>query len=185
MEIGPGFDNRGTIRRWAGLSESAVCRMAGVTRGALVSWESGHEAWISGRFSAGDRGAQQREQVVARLADVYAALMWIAGGCHWPRHLDDAPLRDAIGRMRTMGLPTPAVAEKAKRGGKSVVEDRTIPTMHVRLGKDGVSVSGTCPYCNKKHTHGKGRSKGPDLGHRVSHCVGGKPNNGYVLMLRS
>ena len=103
MEIGPGYDNRGTIRRFVGLSESAVCRIANVTRATLVAWESSHEALIPGQFK-GEQGAAMREKVVARLADVYAALMWIAGGCHWPRRLDDEPLRAAVERMRVSSL---------------------------------------------------------------------------------
>ena len=61
-------------------------------------------------------------------------------------------------------------------------ENREIPMMHVRLGRDG-QLTGVCPYCRKKHTHGTGGSKGPDFGYRVSHCNDGKPNNGYVLVL--
>jgi hypothetical protein len=98
MEIGPGYDNRGTIRRFVGLSESAACRIAGVTRATLIAWESGHGAQIPGQFK-GEQGAVMREKVVRRLADIYAALMWIAGGCHWPRRLDDEPLRAAVERM--------------------------------------------------------------------------------------
>ena len=103
MEIGPGYDNRGTIRRFVGLSESAVCRIANVTRATLVAWESGHEAWIPGQFK-GEQGAAMREKVVVRLADIYAALLWIAGGYHWPRRLDDEPLRAAVERMRTSSV---------------------------------------------------------------------------------
>ena len=102
MEVGPGHDNRGTIRRFVGLSESAMCRIAGVTRATLVAWESGHEAQISGQFK-GEQGAAMREKVVVRLANIYAALMWIAGGCCWPRHLEDEPLRSAVNRMQTKG----------------------------------------------------------------------------------
>jgi hypothetical protein len=101
MEIGPEYDNRGTIRRFVGLSESAVCRIAGVTRATLVAWESGHEAQIPGQFK-GEQGAAMREKVVRRLADIYAALMWIAGGCCWPRRLNDEPLQAAVERMRAL-----------------------------------------------------------------------------------
>lgn len=107
MEIGAGYDSRATIRRWAGLSESAACRLANVTRATLASWEIRHDDQLVGRFSTGERGDQQRAEVVARLADVYAALMWIGGGCHWPRHLEDEPLRQAVQRMRTTELPGP------------------------------------------------------------------------------
>ena len=106
MRIGPGYDNRGTIRRWAGLSEAAVCRITGVTTATLAAWEKGHEAWVSGRFSGGERGDMERAQLVERLADVYAALMWLAGGRSWPRHLDDAPLQAAMQRIRTAPIPT-------------------------------------------------------------------------------
>jgi hypothetical protein len=99
MEIGPKHDSRGTIRRFVGLSESAICRIAGVTRATLVAWEGGHEAQISGPFR-GKQGAEMREKVVRRLADIYAALMWIAGGCYWPRKLDDEPLRAAMERLQ-------------------------------------------------------------------------------------
>jgi hypothetical protein len=103
MDIGPGYDNRGTIRRWTGLSESAVCRMANVTRATLVAWEGTHDERIPGKFK-GDRGEAERERVVRNLANIYAAFMWIAGGCHWPRILNDPPLRAAVERMRAGGF---------------------------------------------------------------------------------
>lgn len=104
MSIGPSYDHRDTIRRWAGVSENAICRLSGVTPATLRSWEHGHEAWVAGRF----RNELDREQVVARLADVYAGLMWMVGG--WPRHLDDEPLRAAVERMRTAVVPYAAGA---------------------------------------------------------------------------
>lgn len=104
MDIGPGYDNRGTVRHWTGLSESAVCRIANVTRATLVAWEGTHDGQIPGKY-AGDRGEAERDRVVRRLADLYAAFLWIAGGYHWPRILNDVPLRAAVERMRSMELP--------------------------------------------------------------------------------
>jgi hypothetical protein len=62
------------------------------------------------------------------------------------------------------------------------MENRTVSTMHVELNSDG-TLSGVCPYCREKHTHGAAGEKGPDFGHRTSHCDDGRPNNGYVLVL--
>lgn len=43
--------------------------------------------------------------------------------------------------------------------------------------KDGDMVI-TCPYCGKRHIHGKGE------GHRVAHClVRSRDNNGYTIVL--
>jgi hypothetical protein len=60
-----------------------------------------------------------------------------------------------------------------------------VPVMYVTLHKDG-TVSGTCPYCGKTHTHGSAGSRGPDFGHRVSHCdrPRHKDDHGYFLKLR-
>jgi hypothetical protein len=106
MNIGPGYDNRGTIRRWVGLSESAVCRIANVTRATLTAWETTHSGQIPGQFK-GVRGEVERERVVQRLADVYAALMWVAGGCCWPRVLKDEPLQAAVQRIQTPRQESP------------------------------------------------------------------------------
>jgi len=102
MQIGPGYDNRATIRRWLHLSETAVCRMANVTRATLVGWEAGHQSSVPGRFSGGARGEQERADVVERLANIYAVLAWIAGKCAWPECLDDAALAAAVERVRTV-----------------------------------------------------------------------------------
>lgn len=82
---------------WCHLSESVVCRMTGVTRATLLSWEQGHESWVAGRF----RSDKDRQDVVERLADTYAALMWIAGGRCWPTVLEDDALLAAMKRMKT------------------------------------------------------------------------------------
>lgn len=96
MSVGRGYDSRGTIRRWAGVSEAAVARMACVTEGTIKAWEVRYDDELPGRFR-NDRGCQE---VVERLANVYAALMWIAGGCAWPRVLEDKPLQAAVARMK-------------------------------------------------------------------------------------
>jgi hypothetical protein len=59
----------------------------------------------------------------------------------------------------------------------------TAPTVYVvpvrtRSGVWQLSVS-RCPYCNGQHLHGGGDGDAPELGHRVTHYVVGKP--GYVL----
>lgn len=101
MSIGPGRpDNRGTARRRVGVSEAAVERMAGVTKATLQAWEERYDDQLPGRHSDRERG-----ELVARLADVYASLVWLAGGCAWPRHLEDEPLRAAVERMRMAELP--------------------------------------------------------------------------------
>lgn len=50
----------------------------------------------------------------------------------------------------------------------------------------GTALKGICPYCKQEHVHGGGKS-GDDvrqfLGHRVSHCSSGPPNDGYDLAL--
>lgn len=32
-----------------------------------------------------------------------------------------------------------------------------------------------CPLCDRNHYHGDGGQPGPDLGHRVAHCLGQPP----------
>ena len=95
MKIGPNDHNRSAIRRWVGLSEAKTARVAGVTVGVLASWERTHTDWLAGYF----RG-QGREHAIIRLADTYAALLWMANGLRWPDHVDDEPLRAAMLRMR-------------------------------------------------------------------------------------
>jgi hypothetical protein len=83
------------------MSEAAVERMAMVTKATLQAWEATHDDWLPGRF----RNDHQRQEAVSRLANVYAALMWLGGGCEWPRYLEDEPLRAAVERMRMAELP--------------------------------------------------------------------------------
>ena len=101
LSVGPGHDNRAAIRERVGLNVAAMCRIVLTTPGALTSWEATHTEHIAGRFGIGPRGDQDRMRTVERLADVYAALMWIAGGCCWPRYLDDEALSAAMDRMRS------------------------------------------------------------------------------------
>ena len=89
------------------MSEAAVARVAMVTRGTLLAWETTHDDWLPGRF----RNEHDRQKAVAHLADVYAALMWIAGGCEWPRVLEDEPLRAAMERMRAAAVPARMVGK--------------------------------------------------------------------------
>lgn len=37
-----------------------------------------------------------------------------------------------------------------------------------------------CPHCHRQHVHGAGMD-GTVGGHRVAHCMTGRPNHGYVL----
>lgn len=65
-----------------------------------------------------------------------------------------------------------------------------IPVLWCTLAKDGIGLSGLCPHCKKKHSHGSGNRPGPVWGHRNPHCTGvdkitRKPmsdNKGYFLI---
>ncbi len=98
--IGPGYSSRGAIRERVGVPAKKICELAYVTRGTLTAWEERHDAWLPGRFTTMGRGSMAH--AITRLADVYAALMWIACGSRQPAHLDDAPLRAAIARIQTL-----------------------------------------------------------------------------------
>lgn len=107
MQIGPGYDGRDTIRRWAGMGPSTIARAALVTVSTVQRWEAGHGGveLLQG-YNRAPRKADA-EAAVLRLADVYAALMWIGGGCRWPSVLEDDALRAAVARMRSAELPEP------------------------------------------------------------------------------
>ncbi len=59
---------------------------------------------------------------------------------------------------------------------KSVAERGEPKEVEARLGKDEMLTIPKCPFCGKPHYHGKG------YGHRSAHCVGGGPDEGYVLV---
>ena len=80
MQIGPGYDGRDTIRRWAGMGRESIARAALVTQATLARWESGHGGT---ELLRGFTEHDARDAVV-RLANVYAALMWIGGACRSP-----------------------------------------------------------------------------------------------------
>lgn len=99
-KIGPGYSNRNEIRQWVGMSASTICAATLVTLGVIKSWESSHTGELVGMFGTGKRGTRERVHAVTKLADIYAALMWIACGGRWPEALDDEPLQAAVRRMR-------------------------------------------------------------------------------------
>lgn len=87
MQIGPGLDTRATIRRWSRLSKADVSRLAHCTLATVDAWERSFDADLYGR----GRNDAERVQVVDALADLYAAMMYIGGGCRWP---EEGMLRD-------------------------------------------------------------------------------------------
>lgn len=58
------------------------------------------------------------------------------------------------------------------------------PTMFVTMSRDGKQISGECPFCKKTHTHGTAGERGPDFGHRVSHCEVDDPRGGDGYYVR-
>ena len=96
---GPGDYSRREIRVLAGMTHRVACDRASVTPEILDSWER------QGHHGTEIRcGFEEREEVVRRLADLYAGLLWIAGGCRWPERLNDEPLQAAVDRMRAASL---------------------------------------------------------------------------------
>jgi len=62
-----------------------------------------------------------------------------------------------------------------------VVRGRPIPPSRPLTRFSCWTVEITCPYCGRRHLHGLG-AEGDLWGHRVAHCVGGKPNPGYDII---
>jgi len=62
-----------------------------------------------------------------------------------------------------------------------VVRGRPIPPSRPVTRGGCWTVEITCPFCRRRHLHGLGE-KGDLWGHRLAHCVGGKPNPGYDII---
>lgn len=52
--------------------------------------------------------------------------------------------------------------------------------VHSRL----YQVKVTCPFCGNVHIHGAGEDRTAASGHRVAHCTGGRPNPGYIVIVK-
>ena len=72
-----------------------------------------------------------------------------------------------------------------KKTGSTPLELTEPPEVEVKEDPDGIHLVfvNDCPFCGKKHFHGRGRGPQPIYGHRIAHCRSKSFDNpGYILV---